>query len=155
MNSKISKILSLVSGLIGLIAIYFLARIIMEGDDSVKESLELQNSLVSPFVSFAKIILIITTVIALVFSLWNLVRHPKLLKKTLVSLAALGLLLVIAYMMAPDGATTNMSGHIIKDGEAGSTSKWVSTGIWYSVILGAIGLGFFLVDFVKSLFSTK
>ena len=153
MNSKVSKILSLISGLIGLIAIYFLVRIIMEGDDAVKESLDLQNSLVSPFVQFAKIILIITTIVAVVFSLWNLVRQPKLLKKTLVSLAALAVLLLIAYMMSSDEATTNMSGNIIKDGEAGSTSKWVSTGIWYSMILGAIGLGFFAWDFVKSLAS--
>jgi len=127
----------------------------MEGDDSVKESLDLQNSLVSPFVSFAKIILIITTIVTVAFSLWNLVRHPKLLKKTLISLAALAVLLLISYMMATDEATLNMSGNIIKDGEAGSTSKWVSTGIWYSLILGAVGLGFFLVDFVKSLLSTK
>ena len=155
MNSKISKILSLTSGLIGLIAIYFLVRIIMEGDDAVKESLDLQNSLVSPFVSFARIILIITTIIAVVFSLWNLVRQPKLLKKTLLSLAALGVLLLIAYMMASDAAVTNISGNVIKDGEAGSTSKWVSTGIWYSLILGGIGLAFFLWDFVKSLVSTK
>ncbi|MEL4456576.1 hypothetical protein [Lutimonas vermicola] len=155
MNSKVSKILSLISGLIGLIAIYFLVRIIMEGDDAVKESLDLQNSLVSPFVSFANVILIITTVIAVVFSLWNLVRQPKLLKKTLVSLAGLGLLLLISYAMASDAAVTNVSGNIIKDGEAGSTSKWVSTGIWYSMILGGIGLAFFLWDFVKSLVSTK
>jgi len=153
MNSKVSKILSLVSGLIGLIAVYFLVRIIMEGDDAVKESLDLQNSLVSPFVQFAKIILIITTIVAVVFSLWNLVRQPKLLKKTLISLAALGVLLLISYIGASDEATTNMSGNIIKDGEAGSTSKWVSTGIWYSMILGAIGLGFFAWDFVKSLAS--
>lgn len=155
MNNKLSKILSLISGLIGLIAIYFLIRIIMEGDDAVKESLELQNSLVSPFVSFAKVILIVTTVIAVLFSLWNLIRHPKLLKKTLVSLAVLGVLLLISYMMASDAAVTNVSGNIIKDGEAGSTSKWVSTGIWYSMILGGIGLAFFLWDFVKSLVSTK
>ena len=155
MNSKVSKILSLVSGLIGLIAIYFLVRIIMEGDDAVKESLDLQNSLVSPFVQFAKVILIITTVIAVVFSLWNLVRQPKLLKKTLVSLAALAVVLLISYMMASDEATRNLSGNIIKDGEAGSTSKWVSTGIWYSMILGAVGLGFFIWDFIKSLVSTK
>ena len=153
MNSKVSKILSLVSGLIGLIAIYFLVRIIMEGDDAVTESLDLKNSLVSTFVKFAKVILLISTVVAVVFSLWNLVRQPKLLKKTLVSLAALAVLLLISYMMASDEATTNMSGNIIKDGEAGSTSKWVSTGIWYSMILGAIGLGFFLWDFVKSLAS--
>jgi len=155
MNSKIAKILSLVTGLIGLIAIYFLVRIIMEGDDAVKESLDLQNSLVSPFVSFAKVILIITAVIAIVFSVWNLVRQPKLLKKTLIALAALAVLLMFAYAMASDAAVTNASGNIIKDGEAGSTSKWVSTGIWYSMILGGIGLGFFLWDFVKSLFTTK
>lgn len=155
MNSKVSKILSLVSGFIGLVAIYFLTRIIMEGDDAVKESLDLQNSLVSPFVQFAKIILIITTIITLVFSLLNLIKHPKLLKKTLVSIAALAVLLIFAYAMASDAAVTNASGNIIKDGEAGSTSKWVSTGIWYSMILGGIGLGFFLWDFVKSLATTK
>ena len=153
MNSKVSKILSLVSGFIGLVAIFFLTRIIMEGDDAVKESLELQNSLVSPFVSFAKVILIITTVIAVVFSLWNLVKHPKLLKKTLASVGILAVLLIFAYAMSSDAAVTNMSGNIIKDGEAGSTSKWVSTGIWYSMILGGVGLGFFLWDFVKSLVS--
>ncbi|MCA0933225.1 hypothetical protein LCM02_12245 [Lutimonas saemankumensis] len=155
MNSKIAKILSLASGLIGLIAIYFLVRIIMEGDDAVKESLELQNSLVSPFVSFARVILIITAIIAIVFSLWNLVRQPKLLKKTLISLAGLAVLLMISYAMASDAAVTNVSGNVIKDGEAGPVSKWVSTGIWYSMILGGIGLGFFLWDFVKSLVSTK
>jgi len=151
MNSTVSKILSLVSGLIGLIAIYFLARIIMEGDDAVKESMELQNSLVSPFVSFARIILIITAIIAIVFSLWNLVRQPKLLKKSLISLAAMAVLLIIAYGLASDAAVTNAQGMVIKDGEAGSVSKWVSTGIIYSMILGAIGLAFFLWDFVKGL----
>jgi hypothetical protein len=151
MNSTVSKILSLVSGLIGLIAIFFLARIIMEGDDSVKESLELQNSLVSPFVSFARIILIITAVIAIVFSLWNLIRQPKLLKKSLISLAVMAVLLIIAYGLASDAAVTNAQGMIIKDGEAGSVSKWVSTGIIYSMILGGIGLAFFLWDFVKGL----
>ncbi len=153
MNSKVSKILSLVSGFIGLVAIYFLTRIIMEGDDTVKESLELQNSLVSPFVSFAKIILIITTIIAVVFSLWNLVKQPKLLKKTLASVGILAVLLIFAYAISSDAAVTNMSGNIIKDGEAGSISKWVSTGIWYSMVLGGVGLGFFLWDFVKSLVS--
>ena len=155
MNSKVSKILSLVSGLIGLIAIYFLVRIIMEGDDAVKESLDLQNSLVSPFVQFAKVILIITTIVAVVFSLWNLVRQPKLLKKTLISLGVLAVFLFLSYIMAGDEATRNMSGNIIKDGEAGSTSKWVSTGINYAMVLGGIGLIFFIIDFVKSLLSTK
>ena len=153
MNSKISKILSIVTGVIGLIAIYFLMMIIMEGDDTVKESVEVQNSIVSPYISFAKIVLYITTILAVGFSVWNLVKNPQLLKKTLLSVLVLGVFLVIAYALASDGAVTNAAGNIVKDGEAGSVSKWVGTGIWYSVILGAIGLGGVLVDFVKSLVS--
>jgi|GEM_PF-362587 len=157
MNNKLSKILSLVTGFIGLVAIFFLIRIIMVGDDALTENtpeaLGLQNSLVSPYVHFAKIVLYIAAILAIGFSIWHLVRQPKMLKKTLISLGALGVLLAIAYMLASDAAVINMAGNVVKDGEAGSVSKWVSTGIWYSLILGAIGLGFFLWDFVKSLVS--
>lgn len=153
MNSKISKILSIVTGAISIVAIYFLARIIMEGDDVVKESLDLQNSIVSPYITFAKVVFIITAVLAVGFSLWNLVKHPKALKKALMSIVVLGVLLAVAYMLASDAAVTNVSGNVLKDGEAGSTSKWVSTGIWYSLILGGIALLGIFADFVKSLVS--
>lgn len=153
MNDKLSKILSIVTGIIGFIAIYFLIRIIMEGDDPVKESADLQNSLVDPYINFAKVIFYITTIVALVFSLLNLVKYPKLLKKTLVSLAALGVLLAISYAIADDGATLNPSGIILEYGEVGAISKWVSTGIWFSLILGGVGLLIIFSGFVKSLVS--
>ena len=153
MNDKISKILSVVTGLIGLVGVYFLVRIIMEGDDVVKESVDVQNSLVSPYITFAIWILAITAILAIVFSIWNLIKHPQLLKQTLISLVALGALLALAYALADDSAVTNVSGNVLKDGEAGSVSKWVSTGIWYTMILGAIALLGILADFVKSLVS--
>lgn len=153
MNDKLSKILSIVTGIIGFIAIYFLIRIIMEGDETVAESADLQNSLVDPYINFGKAVFYITAIVALVFSLLNLVKYPKLLKKTLVSLAALGILLAISYAMADDGATLNPSGIILEDGEAGAISKWVSTGIWFSLILGGLGLLIIFSGFVKSLVS--
>ncbi len=153
MNDKLSKILSIITGIIGIVAIYFLIRIIMEGDDVVKHNVDVQNSLVSPYITFAKIVLIITAVISVLFSLWNLIKHPNLLKKTLISLAALGVVLVISYVMADDGATFGSSGQMLKDGAAGATSKWVSTGIWYSLILGAVGLLVIFGGFVKTLIS--
>jgi len=153
MNDKLSKILSIVTGVIGLIAIYFLIRIIMVGDDTVKESADVQNSLVSPYITFATIILYITAIIAVVFSLLNLIKHPQLLKKTLMSVVALGILLALAYVIADDSATLSASGIVLKDGEAGATSKWVSTGIWYSLILGGLGLVAIFSGFVKSLVS--
>lgn len=125
----------------------------MEGDDAVKESVELQNSIVSPYITFAKIVLYITAIFAVGFSLWNLVKNPQLLKKSLLSLLALGIVLAIAYVMADDSATLNTSGNVIKDGEAGATSKWVSTGIWYSVLLGGVGILIIFGGFVKSLVS--
>jgi len=153
MNSKILKILPIVTGVISLIAVFFLVRIIMEGDDVVRESLELQNSIVSPYITFAKVILIITAVIAVGFSLLNLIKRPKLLKKALISVGALAALLVVAYVTADDGATLSASGNVLEDGAAGSTSKWVSTGITYSFILGTLALIGILWDFVKSLVS--
>lgn len=151
MNDKLSKILSIVTGVISLIAVYFLIRIIMEGDDAVSENADLQNSLVNPYINFAKAILYITAAVSVIFSLLNLIKYPQLLKKTLISLAFLGVLLAISYAMADDGATLNPSGIVLEDGEAGSTSKWVSTGIWFSLILGAIGLLIIFGGFVKSL----
>ena len=64
---------------------------------------------------------------------------------------AMALLLVLAYAFASDEAVTDAMGNVLPDGEAGSVSQWVSTLINYRFILGAIGLGFFLFDFVKSL----
>ncbi len=63
MNSKISKILSIVTGVISLIGVFFLIRIIMVGDDPISESADLQNSIISPYITFAKTILYITAII--------------------------------------------------------------------------------------------
>ncbi|MEX1381872.1 hypothetical protein [Lutibacter sp.] len=151
MNKKFSKILTLVAGLIGLIAFYFFIRIVMVGDDIIETDADVQASIVSPFINFAKFVLIATGVIAVVFSILNLVKHPQVLKRTLLGVAALAVILVIAYSVSSDAAVLDVSGRVLEDGEAGSVSKWVSTGINFSAILGVIGLGFFVVDFVRSL----
>lgn len=151
MNTKTSKILTFVTGFIGLVGFYFFIRIVMEGDDAIKEDGALQASILSPFITFSIFLLIATALISVIFSLLNLTKHPEVLKRTLLGVGAMGLLLVLAYVFATDEATTDAMGKIILDGEAGSVSKWVSTLINYSFILGAIGLGFFLFDFVKSL----
>jgi len=150
MNKKISKILTLVAGLIGLIGFYFFIRILMIGDEVFETDAALQNSVLSPFIYFAQILLIITILISVVFSAVNMVKHPQVLKRTLIGVGALLVILVIAYSFADDGAVMSM-GKVLPDGEAGSISKWVSTGINYSAILGIIGFGAFFFDFAKSL----
>lgn len=151
MNDKKSKILSYVTGFLGLIGLYFFVRIMMVGDTVLVEDADAQSSVLSPFITYSIFLLIATSLIAVVFSLINLTKNTEVLKRTLLGVAAMAILLVIAYVFASDAATTDAMGKVILDGEAGSVSKWVSALINYSFILGAIGLGFFLFDFVKSL----
>ncbi len=150
MNQKISKILTLVTGLIGVIGFYFFIRILIEGDEALKIDADLQSSILSPFISFSIFLLIVTTAIAVVFSALNMIKHPQVLKRTLMGVGVLVVFLVIAYSLADDGAVYSM-GKMLEGGEAGSVSKWVSTGINFSAILGIIGFGAFFFDFVKSL----
>ena len=150
MNKKLSKILTLVAGLIGLIGFFFFIRILIEGDEALKIDADLQNSILSPFISFSIIVLVVTAIIAVVFSAVNMIKHPQVLKRTLMGVGVLLIFLVVAYFLADDGAVMSM-GKVLEYGEAGSISKWVSTGINFSAILGVIGFGAFLIDFVKSL----
>lgn len=151
MSKKFSKILTIVAGLIGFIAFYYFIRILMVGDDVLEVDADAQANIISPFISFAIFVLIATGTIAVVFSLINLVKHPHVLKRSLIGVGALAVLLIIAYLISNDAAVTDSVGRILDGGEAGSVSKWVSTGINFSGILGIIGLSFFVWDFGRSL----
>jgi len=153
MSQKFQKILTLAAGLIGLIGFYFFVRIMMKGDESIEAMLAdetITDNVVSPFISFAKYLLIVTALAAVVFSLVNLVKQPQVLKRTVIALAALLVILFISYTVSDAGAVTDSVGRVLEGGEAGSVSKWVSTGINFSAVLGGIGLAAFLLDFVRS-----
>ena len=151
MNNKLSGILTIVAGLIGVITFYFFIRIVMVGDDTLETDAALQASIVSPFISFAKIVLMATLAITVVFSILNLVKNPEVLKRSLLGVGVMVVILVVAYYAAGDGIVTDGVGKMLPEGEAGSVSKWVSTLINYSFILGAIGLALVAVDFVKGI----
>ncbi|WP_196889788.1 hypothetical protein [Aureivirga sp. CE67] len=149
--NKLSKILTGVAALIGIVAFFFLIRIILTGDETLKTDLEAQASIVSPFVSFSIAMLVITAVITVLFSLVNLLKQPEVLKKSLISVGALAVVLIIAYSTAGSEQVMDAANIEVLSEAGSSTSKWVSTLITYSFILGAIGLIFILFDFIKSL----
>ncbi|MDP2088724.1 MAG: hypothetical protein Q8J84_04920 [Flavobacteriaceae bacterium] len=149
MSEKMSKILMLVSGAIGVIAIFFLARIVISGDDPIKASADLQSSIVSPFIIFSIIILVLTAVVTVVFSGYTLVQQPEQLKKSLMGVGVLGALLLITYFVSPNSQVVDVTGKVLM--EESNTSQVISAAISYSFVLGTIGLGFFLWDFVKSM----
>lgn len=151
MNKNISKLLTIIAGVIGLIGFVFFIRVVMAGDETIENDAAIQSSIVSPFITYSVYLLVIVAAIAVISSLLDMVKNPHVLKRALIGVGILAVLLVLAYSFASDAAVTDTVGKVLADGQQGSVSKWVSTGINYSFILGAIGLVFFLFDFVKSL----
>lgn len=150
MNAKFSKILKGLVALIAIIAAYFFIRIVSTGDDAIVEG---QGTLgiVGPLVSFSIALLIVVASVAVIFSILSLLKKPEALKKSLIGIAALAVLLAISYGISPDAAVTDVTGQVLEGGEAGSPSRWVSTGIWYTVLLGVGAIVAIVLGGVKSI----
>jgi hypothetical protein len=151
-DNKFSKIITYIVTAIAVVGIILLVRVLMAGEDAVENDVAVQNSVVSPLVSFSQYLLYGVVIVTLVLSLWGLFKNPENLKKTLLGLAALGVLFVVAYFMADSNVVIDNANTILKGGEEGSSiNQFTGAGIWFSIILGGIGLAFFVVDLVKGL----
>ena len=149
---KSNKLLNISIAVISVIGIILFIRVAAEDKEALGASVDLQNSLVSPLVYFSTYLLYASVIIAIALSLISLVRNPDNLKKTLMSLAVLGVIFLISYFTADSVAVLDTQGAVLKGGEEGSTTnQMVGTGIWYSVFLGAIASVFFVWDLVKGL----
>lgn len=148
-NKKISKILTIVATVIGVIGAVFLIRIIMAGDEEITNSADLQSSIIDPFITFTKVVLGIATIAAVVFSIFNLLKNPKALKKSLLMIAVLVVLLLIAYLPASDAVVTNVTGDVLEQSKNPSVSKWVSGLISFTGYLGLFGLVVIVWGIVK------
>lgn len=103
---------------------------------------------IATYVTYALILLVIAVVLAAAFSVINILKDPTLLKRVLMGVGILIVFLIISYFIAGDEAVYNTSGALLI--ESGATSKWVGTGIIYSMILLVIGGALFLWDMVKN-----
>ena len=77
MNNKLQKLLTIVTAIIGFIGFYYFARIMMVGDESLENDPEVQASILDPFITFSTTLLIAITALAVVFSVLNLFKNPK------------------------------------------------------------------------------
>jgi hypothetical protein len=149
---KSNKILNIFIAAIAIIGGFLFIRVLMEDSVAIEESVDLQNSLVSPLISFSLWLCIAAVVITIGLALLSLIRNPENLKKTLAGLLVLAVLLAIAYFLSDSAVIYDAAGKIQPGGEEGSAiNRWVGAGIWYSIILGGIASIFFVVDLIKGL----
>jgi hypothetical protein len=135
---KIQNIIKITSAIISVLAAIFLIRIILAGDEEIKMAASMgEYGTVSALVELAKIVLLLTVAITLVFSLRGLFSDLKKLKKAAISVGFFLIVIMISFFLS-DGIETPM-----KDGEflSASGSKLVETGIRTFYLLAIIAVG--------------
>lgn len=139
---KILKYFALVIGVIGLI---LLGRIIMAGDDVIEASASEQQSLITPFIWLAYLVLAVVLVLVAFYVIKGLFRGN--IKNTLISVGAFVVIVGIAYLIT-DGTEI-----VLKDGDilSASASHWVSAGLVTFYILAAIAITAMVLSGVRKL----
>ena len=145
---KLQNIIKIISAIIGLLAAFFLLRIIGIGDDEIKMAATVGDfGAVSPLVELARIVLIITVSVTLIFTLLGLFSDSAKLKKASISVGLFIVVITISYLLS-DGVETPL-----KDGEVLSASgaRWVGAGIRTFYILALIAISLMLFSGVNKI----
>lgn len=139
---KILKYLALVIGVIGLI---LLGRILMAGDATIEASASEQQSLVTPFLWLAYIVMAVVLVLVIFFVVKGLFRGN--IKNTLISVGAFLLIVVVAYVITGGEALTLRDGTTI----TATQSHWISAGLVIFYILSGIAVGAMVLSGIRKL----
>ena len=142
------KIVKIVAGLLGVLGVVFLLRIIAAGDEDIKMAASMGDyGTVSPLISIAQLILVVSVAATVIFSLVTLFGDTEKLKKALISVGFLVVVVGLAYALSTGVETP------LKDGEvlSASRARWVETGIRVFYSLAAIAIGAMAFSGVKSI----
>jgi hypothetical protein len=139
---KVLKYIALVIGVIGLI---LWGRVLLAGDESIESSASVQASVVTPFLIVAYIVFALILLIVLFYVIKGLFSGN--IKRTLMSVGAFVLVVLVAYILT-DGTETQMN-----DGEilSASGSHWVGAGLVTFYILAATAILLMVVSGVRKL----
>lgn len=147
MNSKFSKILTIIVAFISIIGFALFINVAVT--DDVPEQI---SGAVGPLIAFSTSLFLGAVVITIGLSIRGLAKNPENLKKTLIGLGVMLVLLIVSYIIGDSEPVLNAQGKVLQGGELGAASnQWVGSLIWYSTILVIIGGAFFVVDLVKGL----
>ena len=147
MNSKISKILTIIVAVISVLGIALFINVSFT--DGSPESV---SSAVGPLIAFSLYLFYAAVSITIGLSIRGLVKNPENLKKTLLGLGVMVVLLIVSYLLGDSEPVLNAQGKVLEGGELGAASnQWVGSLIWYSTILVLIGGIFFVIDLAKGL----
>ena len=84
---KLQNIVNIISAILGIVGVIFLLRIMGTGDEQIEiDATQGSYSLVTPIIELARIVLILTISVTLIFSLRGLFSNKEKLKKASISI---------------------------------------------------------------------
>ncbi len=133
---KSQNIVKIVALIIGLIALFFLVRILMIGDDAIAGVADNQG-IVSSYIMLALVVLVLAAVVTLLFTLKNLFSDPAQLKKALMFLGIFAAVIALAFVLSSGEEVPLEDGKVLSVAD----SRWIGTGIrtFYILVIGAAG----------------
>lgn len=139
---KVLKYIALVIGVIGLI---LWGRVLFAGDDAIENSASVQASVVTPFLIVAYIVFALIVLIVLFYVIKGLFSGN--IKRTLISVGAFALIIVIAYLASGGNEMTMNDGEVI----SADTVHWVGAGLITFYILAATAILLMVISGVRKL----
>lgn len=125
---KVTKIAALI---IALLSLVFLSLVMAKGEGD-------NESWISALIYLSYVILFACIAIVLIYIFKNLLSNKQILKRTLVTIGIFGVVLLLSYIFADGSDVYSVKKELLV---SGSASKWVSTGLNMSYILGLVSLG--------------
>ncbi len=145
---NLQKAITILAAVLGLVGVVLLFLVIGAGDEEIKmASMQGDYGVVSPFITLAIIIVAITVLITVVFSIKNLTANPAKLKNALIMTGAFLAIVLLSFLLSSGEETP------LKDGEVLSASgaRWVETGLRTFYFLAIIAAGSMAFTGVKKL----
>jgi hypothetical protein len=143
MNSQ--KIITIIAGVIGVIAMFFLIRIIGVGDEAIKAGES--SGIVNTFMYIAYTILALILVLVVLFTLKNIFSNAATLKSTLMGVGAFLVVGLICYFLATGVETPLKEGEVLSAGD----SKLIGAGLYMFYALAIIAIGSMLFSGIKKM----
>lgn len=139
------RVLKYVAFILGGIGFALYLWLLTKGDEAIKASPDLQESILNPFLILTWIVIGIAVVSVLIFVIANLVSGD--IKRILISVGSFVVVFLIAFFAADSTAYQLPNGTHV----SGQLSKWVDTGLNMFYILAVVAVLALLISSVKKL----
>jgi len=143
-----NKILTILKFVIGIIGAIFFVRILLADGDALEVDADLQNSLLSPYILLAYIVLGLTVLVTIIFSIIGVLKGN--VKKTLITIGSFAAIVVITFFASTGKEIQTDEGVI-----SAYASQWISAGLNIFYVLVVISVFAIIASSVTKILTSR